>query len=343
MEGVSASNAPVSVVDRESGLFVTAMPLSFADGGSLQIEIGQDYAPIDAAADSQGDAFLPIVIIGLALLYIALFPTLAAASTRLRAQALELKHSLGKERERVEKMVQLEELQRNIANAASHELRTPLTVIRGNSEMLRDKLEQLSPEQLRGLVDGLDNQSAKLSRLVMDLLEADPLSDRIPEPRRERVDVADLVRGALENIWPPHRHIELPTDPVIADVDRRMVTRIIEALAINVLKYTPEGTPASFRVEAIGGGCRIIAQDEGPGIPKAEREQVFSLLTRRPDEAAKPGLGVGLALVRRYAEAHGGTATISEARRIGTRVEVTFLNGGNDLDRELARMNDSVN
>lgn len=343
IDGVDLSRGPVSVVDDQTGLYRTMMPLAFAGGGSLQIEIGQEYAPIDAAADAQGDGFLPIVIIGLAGIYIALFPTLAAASTRLKSQAIELKHSLGMERERVEKMVQLEELQRNIANAASHELRTPLTVIRGNAEMLRDKHDQLSPEQLRGLIDGLDNQSAKLSRLVMDLLEADPLSDRIPEPRRERVDVAELVRGTLETIWPPHRHLRLPTSSVVAEVDRRMVTRVVESLAINILKYTPEGTPAEFCVEPVAGGCRIVAQDEGPGIPKAEREEVFSLLTRRPDEAAKPGLGVGLALVRRYAEAHGGTARISDKHKVGTRVEVTLLNGGNDLDRELARLNDSVN
>jgi signal transduction histidine kinase len=149
LDGVVASAGAVSVVDRATGLFRTVMPLTFADGGTLRVEIGQDYAPVDAAADRQGDAFFPIVIIGLALLYLALFPTLAAASARLRAQALELKHSLSKERERVEKMVQLEELQRNIANAASHELRTPLTVIRGERSRSRagsvERFGQLTP------------------------------------------------------------------------------------------------------------------------------------------------------------------------------------------------------
>ncbi|MFL6134350.1 MAG: sensor histidine kinase, partial [Nocardioidaceae bacterium] len=128
----------------------------------------------------------------------------------------------------------------------------------------------------------------------------------------------------------PHHSVAVHGETVVADVDPAQVERIIENLVSNAARHTPEGTPIAVRVEAVDGGALVVVDDEGPGIPEPQRESIFEAFEqvagRRPYD---PGVGVGLSLVARFAELHGGRAWVEPRAGGGSSFRV-FLPGAAD-------------
>jgi len=217
--------------------------------------------------------------------------------------------------------------QREFIADASHELRTPLTVMRGQLEVLA--AQRNPPEaEVRRVETLVQAEIARMSRLVEDLLllaKAEQADFLRLEPIELRSFTAHLWEGVALTA---ERRFELgpvPEGMLVADPDR--LTQALRNLLRNAIEHTAEGTGlVRLVVESAGQDkVRFTVIDDGPGIPADEREQVFERFHRT--DAARDrsagGVGLGLAIVRAIAEAHGGQVLVTESPLDrGTRIEL---------------------
>ncbi len=219
--------------------------------------------------------------------------------------------------------------QREFIADASHELRTPLTVMRGQLEVLAAQRDLAEPE-VRRVEALLLAEIARMSRLVDDLLVL-ARAEQTDFLRLEPVNLSTFVAHLWEGVTlTAERRFQLGSVPqatLHADPDR--LAQALRNLLRNAIEHTDEGTGlVALEVEPLGGGnVRFAVIDDGPGIPPEERERVFERFHRT--DAARDrsagGAGLGLAIVRAVAEAHGGhvRATDTGARR-GARLELVL-------------------
>jgi two-component system, OmpR family, sensor kinase len=216
--------------------------------------------------------------------------------------------------------------QRAFVADASHELRTPLTVIRGQLEVLASQSEP-SGAEVRRVERLVQAEIARITRLVDDLL----LLAKAEQPQSLRVEWIDL-RHYVAELWDgmsllARRRFELgplPQGTLRADPDR--LAQALRNLVGNAIDHTaPEHGLVRMLVErAPGERIRFIVEDDGPGIPRDQRERIFHRF-HRTDAArdrASGGTGLGLAIVRAIADAHGGTVRAGESLEGGARIEL---------------------
>ena len=208
----------------------------------------------------------------------------------------------------------LDELRDNILAAVSHELRTPLTSIRGFALTLQERGPVLSEETRAEMVAHLAQQSSKLERLLIDLLDADRLRHGLVRPSFQAVDVGELAAGVARDYAADERPVDVRLEPVVAEVDAAKVERIIDNLLANAVKHTPPGTPISLRVRREGDGVLIAVDDRGSGVPEDDRGAIFEIFNRGSTAATHvTGAGVGLSLVAQFTALHGGRAWVQES------------------------------
>ncbi len=213
---------------------------------------------------------------------------------------------------------------------ASHELRTPLTVIRGQLEVLAAQPEA-PVQEVRRTERVVQGEIARMSRLVEDLL----LLAKSEQPeflRRVPLDLGSYVRDIWETTSQiADRNFELgpvAAGILVADGDR--LAQALRNLIANAVEFTdqPDGT-IRLSVDAAGDGhVRFLVEDDGPGIPPAERDRVFGRF-HRVDAARRrtsAGAGLGLSIVRAIAEGHGGTVRAGESPLGGARIELELPN-----------------
>ena len=237
---------------------------------------------------------------------------LAEAALR---QALEREHqALERERQAAHQLRALDEMKNTFLDAVSHELRTPLATVIGIGLTLQRAGSSLAEEDTVDLVDRLVANAGKLDRLLADLLDLDRLSKGIVTPQRNRTDVAALVgRAAQEWRQRSGRPLELMVEPVVAWVDPAMVERMVENLLANAGRHTTPDTPVWIRVARRGDGVLLAVEDAGGGVPRELRATLFEPFRQGPGISAHaPGVGIGLSLVARFAELHGGRAWVQD-------------------------------
>ncbi len=239
-----------------------------------------------------------------------------------------------------ERLRAVDEMKSTFLNAVSHELRTPLTSVLGYAATLERNDVGLSREQEREFVRYLARNARKLDRLLGDLLDLDRVTRGVLEARRERTDVAALVRRVLDDIYIGDRDVHLEAEPLVAELDAPKVERIVENLVANVAKHTPTSTPVWVRVWGEGEAVVIAVEDTGAGIPDEQKEAIFQPFEHgQPLEVHHyaPGAGVGLSLVARFAEMHGGRAWVEDRPGGGSSFRVSlpadWEAGGADVRR----------
>jgi two-component system sensor histidine kinase MprB len=199
--------------------------------------------------------------------------------------------------------------QRQLVADAGHELRTPLTSLRTNIELLGQAAEnperQLTAAETTEIMDDVRAQLQELTTLVGDLVELardEPMS-RDPEP----LDLADTVASALERVRPRAPgltfDVEAESWPVIGEPP--LLERAVTNLLDNAAKWSPENGTVTVRLD---DGVLTVT-DEGPGISDDDLPHVFDRFYRSQEARTLPGSGLGLSIVRRAAERHGGTVT----------------------------------
>ncbi len=235
-----------------------------------------------------------------------------------------------REREATQRLRALDEMKNTFLEAVSHDLRTPLTSILGSALTLEQSADTLSRDDARDLIHRVASNARKLERLLADLLDLDRLQRGIIAPQRRPTDIGALVHQVVtETDLLSGRAVEIDAPSFVISVDGAKVERIVENLVANAGRHTPEDSSLWVRVEPGDDGVTIVVEDEGPGVPPDLREAVFEPFRQGPAKESihSPGVGVGLSLVARFAELHGGRAWVEERPGGGASFRV-FLPAG---------------
>jgi signal transduction histidine kinase len=234
-----------------------------------------------------------------------------------------------REQEAARRLQEVDAVKTDFLSTVSHELRTPVTAIRGFATLLDESWERLDDDQRRDLIGRIARNAGSLTVLVNDLLDFARLERRSLQVRVETVDLAAVVAAVVDqNATLVEDHtIALHAEPgVRALADPNAVERILANLLTNAAKFSPPGTTITVHVGEADGRAVLTVDDEGPGVPPAERQRVFSRFYRGPHEHAvrTRGAGVGLAVVAELAERLGATVTVGDAPGGGARFSVAF-------------------
>jgi two-component system sensor histidine kinase KdpD len=239
---------------------------------------------------------------------------------------------------------QSERLKSALLDAVTHDLRTPLTSIKASVTTLLDDLgtpnggeesAALDAEGRREMLDVIDEETDRLNRFVEGLVEMARIEAGEIHLRRRWGSIEEIVGAALERAAPLTRGHEVLARidgglPAVR-VDARAVTEVVYTLVDNAAKYSPAGTRIEVRAGDAGDGrVRLSVEDEGPGIPPELRGRVFDKFFRAmrdgDSRSGRPtGTGMGLAIARGIAEAHGGRIWVEDGQGgRGSRVVVTL-------------------
>ncbi len=194
----------------------------------------------------------------------------------------------------------------------AHELRNPLAALCNGLEILRLRDgDAAPPEWARGM---MERQLQLMVRLIEDLLDLSRIARGKIELKKERVELAVVLRNAIETSRPLIERagheltIDLPAGPILVDADPVRLAQVFANLLNNAARYTPDGGTIHLEVEARADRVAVRVKDSGVGIPAHMLSQVFEMFTqvpRSPGES-RGGLGIGLGIVRRLVEMHGG-------------------------------------
>jgi signal transduction histidine kinase len=199
----------------------------------------------------------------------------------------------------------------NFMAAVAHEMRSPLSVIYYANTMNRLAGAEQSNDQL----DIIDRQVHHLNLMIEDLLDVSRVARGKIKLKRQRVEVSVIVAGAVERARPlieSHQHVlktQLPPRPVELFADPIRMEQVLANLLTNAAKYTPDGGEIIVRVEAVNGSVIFSVHDNGIGIEPEMLPRVFDMFAQANTalDRTEGGLGIGLALVRKIVEMHGGT------------------------------------
>nr|WP_202462473.1 HAMP domain-containing sensor histidine kinase [Streptomyces sp. SID8374] len=217
--------------------------------------------------------------------------------------------------------------QRRLVADASHELRTPLTALRTNAELLA-RADRLTPAQRERASGALGRQIREVTGLVNDLIEL--ARDEEPLPLLEEVRIAELAQQtvAMARTHWPRVPFELEIGPGAAEAARPGVparlARLLTNLLDNAAKFSPPDAPVEVGLTAYGNGLELTVRDHGPGIAAEDLPYVFDRFYRAEAARALPGSGLGLAMARQIARAHGAELTASAAPGGGALFTVVF-------------------
>ena len=195
----------------------------------------------------------------------------------------------------------------------AHELRNPLAPIRNSLHILR--MSAGNDPGADSVSDIMERQVNHMVRLVDDLLEISRITRGKIELRKESVELAAIVRGAVETSRPlidgaGHQlAVAIPPEPLTMEADAVRLTQVIANLLNNAAKYTDAGGQIWLSVRRDGDNVAISVRDNGTGIPADMLPYVFDLFTQanHSSDRAQGGLGIGLALVKNLVEMHGGS------------------------------------
>jgi two-component system sensor histidine kinase KdpD len=243
---------------------------------------------------------------------------------RLRHQgALALERARLAEEARVAALrLKTEELRSSLLSAVSHDLRTPLAAITGAATTLRDATAELRPAQRADLLETICEEAERLERLVRNLLDMTQLQSGTLEVKREWVPLDEIVGSALTRLDAQlaGRAVlaDLPADLPLVSVDPVLLEQVFVNLLENARKYTPADSSVEIRARVEDGGVAVEVADRGPGLPPGSEGRLFEKFYRGSRTGA-PGAGLGLAICRGIAQAHGGTL-VAEDRAGGGAV-----------------------
>jgi two-component system phosphate regulon sensor histidine kinase PhoR len=219
-----------------------------------------------------------------------------------------------------------------VANV-SHELRTPLTAIRGYVEALLDE-PSLAPDA-RGFLDIIGRHTARMERLVKDLLRLARLDARQEPLERTRCGVRDAFDAVLadlsQNVAARLQRvaIEIPADAAFVDADPGQLHDILRNLVENAVNYSPPQSDIHLSAERHDATVHVVVSDSGPGIPPTDLTRVFERFYRVDKSRSGPGgTGLGLSIVKHLVELHEGQVSVANRTDGGAVFTVVLPDAG---------------
>lgn len=235
-----------------------------------------------------------------------------------------LGRALARERGAVALLRSVDRAKDALLSSIAHDMRSPLATITLSAQMLTERRSELPDGQAEHLLLLIRQSGERLSRYVSEAFDPARMSEDMIAAARTRLDVGGLVRIITEETHVPERSVEIDVRAVEAEVDPIAIERIVANLLANVVSHTPAGTRVWVRAAPASGGVVITVEDDGPGVPDDAKESVFAPHVRG---AGSDGTGVGLGLVARYTEMHGGRAWVEDRAGGGASFKVFLPTG----------------
>jgi heavy metal sensor kinase len=221
---------------------------------------------------------------------------------------------------------------RQFSTDVSHELRTPLTAIQGQLEVAL--FTATRKEQLQEAIENALQDVERLANLVRALLLlSQSESGQIPL-HKVVTDLGELLQDLVDQFQIPaeaegvkliQTNFELALyEPVLCEVDRTQIERLVTNLLSNAIKYTPKGGWVQASAQHSGDSVKLVVEDSGVGIPPHHISHIFNRFYRVPDPNPEKGLGLGLSFVAAIVKAHGGEIQVQSEPGKGSRFEVTL-------------------
>lgn len=216
---------------------------------------------------------------------------------------------------------------------ASHDLRNPLISIRGLANYLKsDSFGNLNDNQME-LVNAILQSSESMLDLVENLLEVAQFKrkfDQVSKKKQEDLETLLKLARTLHSGYAGQKQIslnlELPEETVLATIDRKLITRLVDNLISNAIKFSPPETEVLVKLEVEDENISISVEDEGPGIPEEEFQLLFKEFSKTSNSptAGESSNGLGLYVCKQIAEAHDGTIQVQNRPKKGAAFIVTL-------------------
>ncbi|MEI9949856.1 MAG: DUF4118 domain-containing protein [Pseudomonadota bacterium] len=230
---------------------------------------------------------------------------LAAFANQI-ASAIE-RAELAGEAQWAQLQMETEQMRSSLLSSVSHDLRTPLAVVTGAASSLLE--DEIDASTRRELTETILEEALRLNRLVRNLLDMTRLEAGAVRVNKEWQPLEEVVGATLNRMEDAlaGRQLltDLPADLPLVPLDAVLIQQLLVNLLENALKYTPAESPIEIRVRGEPGGVEIIVADRGPGIPAGEEQRIFDKFYR-VGGARGGGVGLGLAICKGIAMAHGG-------------------------------------
>jgi signal transduction histidine kinase len=225
-----------------------------------------------------------------------------------------------------EKLTDLNRMKDVFLGTASHELKTPLTSVIAYAELLDDHDGRLSKDQAREFVGRLRVEAQRLLTLIEDILDLSRLESGKLAMKPRRMDIGEVIRGAVETArgaaakFGVTVRVELAEHLPLLSVDEVKIRQVLVNLIVNAVKFSPPNSPIILRSHLDGAYVRVEVADRGPGIPPDAATHIFELFGQNlPEDAdSRGGLGIGLHLVKRITELHGGHVGVNSRKGEGS-------------------------
>jgi signal transduction histidine kinase len=229
-------------------------------------------------------------------------------------------------RDRNDALIAADQLKLDFLANVSYQLRTPLNAMIGFSEILTNRyFGELNTRQ-EEYVQGVLQAGRRLEALIDAILDLSSIEAGYLRLELEPIDIAGMIEEvrAITGDWAQRERIDLTThcDPEIGGIlaDGRRIKQALLNLVSNAIKFTRPGGRIQLSAEPHPSGVALIVADDGIGIPEEDRERVFAPFERARRAHPRSGAGVGLALVKRFINMHGGSVELISDPNRGTRV-----------------------
>ncbi|HEV7402241.1 MAG TPA: ATP-binding protein [Chthoniobacteraceae bacterium] len=229
----------------------------------------------------------------------------------------------------LEREKELSQIKSSFVSMVSHEFRTPLGVIMSATDVLSRYFERLAPEKRARHLEMISRSTRNLAALIEEVL----LLGRVEEGRMKfapvPVDLEKFCRSLTDELYsatggacPIRLHIANPLEGAIGD--ESLLRHILSNLLSNAVKYSTAGEPVEFAGRRAGGEVVFTIRDRGIGIPEEDRPQLFTSFMRGRNVGTRPGTGLGLVVVQRCVQLHGGELSIESKLGEGTTATVVL-------------------
>jgi signal transduction histidine kinase len=287
--------------------------------GYFFIPVADDQ--VSFVLDQRMVQLLPFVVTGLIIALITAqrererLKTLAAEQ-ELQNYAMELE-------EANQKLEDANQTKDRFMSIASHELKTPITTIRGQAQLaLRRLAKQQEPstdlESVSTSLERINEQTGRLTSLIDELMDVSSIRAGKAQLHKRKHDLSAISREVAED-----QHmltgrailIDIPPNPIKAQVDGDRISQVLVNLISNAVKYSPERSPVEVTINQDDAQATIMVRDHGKGISKEQHERIFETFYRTPDaqSSSKQGLGLGLAISKEIVERHNGRIWVESA------------------------------
>jgi two-component system, OmpR family, sensor histidine kinase KdpD len=212
-----------------------------------------------------------------------------------------------------------------LLNSLSHELRTPIATIIGATDNLQNNSAKLTPLNRHELIAEIAKASFRLNEQVENLLNMSRLESGFLEPKNDWCDINELVYSVVKNIESNKItqaiHININPDIPFFKLDKGMLEQVLYNLLNNATQHTPASSRIDIMAINYADVLQIVIEDNGPGFPRKEIEQVFNKFYRL-NGAHTGGTGLGLSIVKGFTEAMGGTVKLENRQDSGARFTI---------------------